>query len=174
VGRSPLLTLPNALSLSRFPLAVGFFLSDGTGARVALLGVASATDFLDGWLARRERHTTRWGALLDPVADKVFVLAAFLSFVRSGELSAGELLVLLSRDLATVTGFLVARITPKLERATFRARWPGKVVTALQLAALLVLLVAPGFLRPLLSAIAVASAVAIVDYTVTLWRARGA
>ena len=43
-------------------------------AVAVVIGAAAATDFLDGWVARRVRATSRWGALLDPIADRVFVL----------------------------------------------------------------------------------------------------
>ena len=165
-----LVSLPNALSLVRFPLAVGFLVSDGTATRVVLLGMASASDLLDGWLARRRSGVTRWGALLDPIADKTFVVAAMLSFARSGELSPRGLLILLSRDIAIVLGFVATRLAPSLRGVTVRARLPGKIVTALQLGVLLALLLVPEQLRVLLPIVAVASAVAIVDYGLLLAR----
>jgi len=53
-------TLPNILSSSRFVLAAGFAVVDSTGARVGLIGAAAATDFLDGWVARRTHATSRF------------------------------------------------------------------------------------------------------------------
>ena len=169
---SQLLTPLNLLTLSRVPLAAAFLAVESVYARAALVGVASVTDVLDGWLARRLGRATPLGALLDPVADKTFVLAALSVFIMRGELSARDYFIILSRDLATAVGFLVAWRLPGLNPAKFRARWLGKVVTALQVLALLALLLAPATMRVLIPLIAVASAAAIADYTLTLHRAR--
>lgn len=173
MARTTLFTLPNLLSLSRFPLAAAFVMVEGTPSRVALLGAASLTDMLDGWLARRGR-TTQLGALLDPIADKTFVLVALSAFLFSGALSVRDYFIVLSRDFATAVGFLVAYLLPKLDPARFKARWSGKVVTTLQLAALLALLLRPAWIRWLMWPIAAASAWAIVDYTLFLQRQRRA
>ena len=109
VNWASLLTLPNFLSSLRFPLAAVFVLADGMPARVTLLGLASATDLLDGWLARRTGRTTRWGALLDPVADKTFVFAALTAFVVHRELSLRDHATILSRDIGTAAGALVGK-----------------------------------------------------------------
>jgi phosphatidylglycerophosphate synthase len=171
VNRASLLTPPNLLSLSRIPLAVAFVLASGAQARVALLGAASLTDLLDGWLARR-RQVTQLGTLLDPIADKTFVFVALSAFLFDGEVSTRDYLIILSRDVATAIGFLVAYVTPGLDAGMFRARWSGKVVTALQLTALLALVVRPPLLSALMLPIAAASAWAIVDYTLLLARER--
>lgn len=171
VKNSRVLTVPNLLSLTRLPLAAAFLLVDGRTARVALVGIASLTDFLDGWLARRGQ-TSQLGALLDPIADKTFVFIAIAAFLFEGVVSAGEFLIVISRDLATAVGFIVAWLLPGLDPRAFRARWPGKVVTVLQLAALFVLLLRPTVFPVLVPLIAVASAAAIADYALLLHRQR--
>jgi phosphatidylglycerophosphate synthase len=163
-----LLTLPNLLSLSRIPLAAGFLLADGTRSRVALLGMASATDLLDGWLARRGGTASRWGALIDPIADKTFVLLALAAFAVRGELSRHDFMVLLARDIGTAVGALVAWLMPGLDPRDFKARMSGKIVTVLQLGALLVLCVAPSWTAAMVLAVGLASIVALGDYTVAL------
>jgi CDP-diacylglycerol--glycerol-3-phosphate 3-phosphatidyltransferase/cardiolipin synthase len=170
--RGSLLSLPNAISLSRIVFAAGFVAVPEAAARVALIGVASATDFLDGWIARRRGTVSRWGALIDPLADRAFVLAAVASYVGRGELTVGQAATLLARDLATAFGFIVAQAVPALRRAPFQARMLGKVVTVLQLATLLAVLVAPATVSALIFGVGVLSAVSIVDYTLALWRAR--
>src|SRR5918997_1027089 len=124
--------LPNVLSLSRVLLAVGFVAADGAMMRVGLVGAAGLSDVLDGWIARRLNAATRWGALLDPAADRVFVVAAAFSLVASDALSANAALVVIARDIATAVGFLVALALPALRPGEFKARWLGKVVTVLQ------------------------------------------
>jgi cardiolipin synthase len=165
-------TLPNVVSLSRVVLAAGFLATTGNGERVALVGVASFTDFLDGWLARRRNAVSRWGALIDPIADRAFVLAAVTTLLVSGQLTLVEYLVLLLRDIMTAIGFVVARLVSWLRPVTFRARALGKVVTSLQLAALLAALVWPVLLPVLVVAVGVVSVAATVDYTLLLWRER--
>ena len=163
--------IPNLLSAARFPLAAGFALADGTPARLAVLGVASATDLLDGWLARRLGVATRWGALLDPIADKTFVLVALTALLAQGQLSGRDYGVLLARDVATAVGAFVAWLMPGLDPWSFKARLSGKVVTVLQLAALLVLCVAPAASPLLVTVVGLASVAAIADYTIALARA---
>jgi CDP-diacylglycerol--glycerol-3-phosphate 3-phosphatidyltransferase/cardiolipin synthase len=163
--------LPNVLSLSRLLLAV-FFLPAGHAARIALICLAGATDFLDGWVARRTNTTTRWGALLDPISDRVFVLVAIVTYVLNGELSVVESLLLLSRDIATALAFFVARTVPRLRAVEFKARFPGKIVTVLQLVTLLALVVGAQPLTPFIVLVALASALAIADYAHAVLRAR--
>ena len=165
-------TLPNVVSLSRVALAAGFVVSSGRGEQLALVGVASLTDFLDGWLARKRNAASRWGALLDPIADRVFVLAAVGTFVANGALSPAQAVALLLRDVMTVIGFFVARVVTWLRDVTFRARPLGKVVTGLQLATLLALIVLPRAVPALVAVVGVLAVAATVDYTLLLWRER--
>lgn len=164
--------LPNILSCSRLALAAGFVASSSAEARVTLIGAAAATDFLDGWLARRVHATSRWGAMIDPIADRVFVLTVVGTFLFLGQLSTFAYFVLIMRDLATAIGFLVARIIPWLRPIEFKARILGKVVTVLQLFTLGAIIIAPAVVPWLLAAVAVASIMAIADYTLMLWRER--
>ncbi|HZF67515.1 MAG TPA: CDP-alcohol phosphatidyltransferase family protein [Gemmatirosa sp.] len=172
VAPNPWWTLPNVVSLSRVVLAAGFFATTGVGERVALVGVASFTDFLDGWLARRRNAVTRWGALIDPAADRIFVLAAVTTLLMGGALTSLQWGVLLLRDVMTVIGFCTARIIPWLRPVTFRARWLGKGVTGLQLLTLLVALLVPRAVAPLVAVVGIVSVAATVDYTLLLWRER--
>jgi CDP-diacylglycerol--glycerol-3-phosphate 3-phosphatidyltransferase/cardiolipin synthase len=170
--RGTLFTLPNVLSLSRVVL-VPFFVAAATpGARVAIVGVAALTDLLDGWLARRRRSDSRLGAILDPIADRLFVLGALAAFLSEGALTVWQGALLLSRDIATTIGFFVARSAVRLRSVELRARMPGKVVTVLQLATLLSVLLRPSLVAPLAALTGVASVVAIADYTRMLWRGR--
>ena len=74
--RETLATLPNLISLSRLGLAAAFVVLKGTNARLLVIAAAGATDFLDGYLARRGGSTSKWGALIDPIADRFFVFTA--------------------------------------------------------------------------------------------------
>ena len=69
----------------------------------AIFGVAVATDYLDGYLARRRNQVTRFGILLDPIADKLLMAAAFLSLVEMDLVPAWMVMIILGREIA-VTG----------------------------------------------------------------------
>ena len=172
--RGKIFTVPNSISLSRLLLALAFVVIGGPWQRVVLILAAGATDFLDGWMARRANSSTVAGALIDPFADRVFVLAAVSSYLAEGSLTTGQYFIVLSRDIMTAVGFIVARFIPGLSASAFQARILGKTVTALQLVLLFAVLVLPGAVKPLILVIGALSAVSIVDYTVALERARRA
>ena len=134
----------------------------------AFLGVC----FLIVQLARRRQAFSRLGALIDAGTDRAFVVTAVATLAWEGSLSSLEVAVLLSRDLATAGAFVAARHVRTLRGVTFVARFPGKVVTVLQLLALPVAIVAPRRVSALIAVLAVASFVAIADYAWALWSAR--
>lgn len=169
------MNLPNIVSLSRLVLAAAFIAISDDTARVALIAAAGFTDFFDGWLARRRHATSSMGALIDPIADRVFVLTALAVYLYDGKVTTPEFFIVLSRDFATAIGFFVARVVPWLRPAVFQARMLGKTVTVLQLTLLVVILLWREPVGWLVLAIGVLSAASIVDYTLALWnRARAA
>ena len=168
----PFLSTPNVLSLSRLGLAAAFVVSSHPMTRLGLVVVAGLTDFLDGWLARRSQSQSRWGALLDPLTDRMFVLSAVCVYLVEGVLTTSQYFVIISRDLMTAIGFIVAKSISWLRPVTFRARLAGKVVTSLQLATLVALIVRQEMVNGLVLVLGLASAVAILDYTLLLWRER--
>jgi phosphatidylglycerophosphate synthase len=171
---NPLATLPNLVSLSRIPMAAVFPFLGSTEARLALIAAAAGTDFLDGYLARSRHETSRIGALIDPIADRCFVLIAVGTLWLESTLSLTAMLVLAARDLAVIPGFLGTRLIPRLRRFAFPARPAGKVVTTLQLATLAVAYLAPGLIATCIALVVVASAVAIADYAAMLWKKNAA
>ena len=170
--RSALFTLPNTLSLSRVVLALAFVLVSEPWDRIALIAVAGFTDLIDGWLARRAKSESTTGALLDPIADRVFVLVAISTYLIEDKLTTGQYFIFLTRDLATAVGFIVAKIIPVLRPAVFRARILGKIVTVVQLVTLVAIILVPELTNVLVITIGVISAASIVDYTIALWRGR--
>jgi CDP-diacylglycerol--glycerol-3-phosphate 3-phosphatidyltransferase/cardiolipin synthase len=165
-------SLPNLISISRLALAAAFVAIERVDVRIVLVMLALATDYLDGWLARHVGPITRVGALLDPFADRVFVLVGVSVFLFDGVLSTTEYFIMISRDLMTAFGFLVARAVPSLRRVAFQARFPGKLVTVLQLATFIGILIRPAAATPMILVVAAVSLWAIVDYTWIIYRAR--
>ena len=83
-------------------------------ARIVIVLAAAVTDMLDGWLARKAGLTSRFGALVDPFADRVFALVAVATFVYEGSMTTFEYFIMIFRDLMTAVGFLVAGCVPWL------------------------------------------------------------
>jgi cardiolipin synthase len=100
------------------------------------------------------------------------VLVAISAFLVAGEISTLEYFVILLRDFATAIGFIVAYLVSGLDPKNFKARLSGKVVTVLQLATVLALVLHSSLLRPLIWLVGAASVWAVVDYTLLLKRQR--
>lgn len=170
--RGPLAALPNLLSLSRLLMAGLFVLFKSTESRLLLIAAAGATDFLDGWIARKWGSTTKWGALIDAVADRFFVFAAICVLLFDDAVTNGEYALFMFRDFFTAVGFVGAKAIPVLRRVPFRSRPSGKVVTVLQLATLALVYLRPSLVWPMAIAVGVVSVYSVADYTVALWKER--
>ncbi|HEY7113329.1 MAG TPA: CDP-diacylglycerol--glycerol-3-phosphate 3-phosphatidyltransferase [Thermoanaerobaculia bacterium] len=100
------LNLPNSLTLLRIflvPFLVVVLLTKFDGRETVGLLIflfATATDFLDGWLARRRGQITTFGTLLDPIADKLLISAVFISLVELGLAPAWMVVVIVGREFA--------------------------------------------------------------------------
>lgn len=166
------LVLLNTLSLTRLPMAVAFIVIPDLMVRAGLVLLAAFTDFLDGWIARHRGLATRIGALIDPVADRGFMVTAIIVCYLDGLIALPEVLLLVVRDIGTAIGFIVARLVPGLRPVELKARLLGKVVTTLQLLALLCVLLFPPAVSPLVALIGLLSLASVVDYTRAVLRAR--
>lgn len=151
----------DAFTVVRIPLAVAFVLVTNPGARIAILSAAAASDFADGFVARRFGGS-RLGAFLDPVADKLFMACAFGVVLVSGALTPLEVIGILARDLATAVAFAGTLVLRR--PAAIPARLGGKAVTIGQLLTLLAFLTGSTSLRPLAWATAAVALYAIWDY----------
>ncbi|GIX34183.1 MAG: phosphatidylglycerophosphate synthase [Lysobacterales bacterium] len=108
-----LIWIPNAITLIRLLLAWPLYqaLDAGHFARAAVIAaVAGLSDVLDGWLAKRYGWVTRLGGMLDPIADKLLVLAAFVGLHGAGLLPAWLLMLVVGRDLIIVLGAIAYRL----------------------------------------------------------------
>jgi cardiolipin synthase (CMP-forming) len=158
-----MLTLPNLVSLSRLLLA-GWFVATGTPTvQGGIIVLAGATDFLDGWLARRLGQRSRAGEILDPVTDKLFVLTVLVTLLLRSRLRAWHVLLLLARDLYTTAAFLYAHVRHLPLR--FKSRFSGKVVTTLQIVTVLTAVVMPKLFLWMLGVTVAASLFSMYDYT---------
>jgi CDP-diacylglycerol---glycerol-3-phosphate 3-phosphatidyltransferase len=126
-----MLTFPTIITLLRFPLALAFF-QENPVYRAAAIILAMISDSLDGYLARRYQQTSRLGTILDPLADKLFVLCALGILLYEHRLAPWEALTMLSRDFALLIFGFYLSCKNTLKDYQFRAIWCGKVMTALQ------------------------------------------
>jgi len=156
-------TWADAISLIRLPLAGAFVLAETTVAQGIIVSAAALTDFIDGWFARRFRQTSRTGEIIDPIADRLFVLTVIVTLVARSQLRAWHVLLLMIRDVYNTLAFFILRARRK--DVSFRARRSGKIVTVLQIGTVVALLLAPRAFYPLLTATAVTGVWAIIDYT---------
>ena len=136
------LNIPNALTMLRIvavPVVVVALLGEiphGDRWAVIVFTAAALTDGLDGWIARRKGDVTTFGKLMDPLADKLLVVAALVSLVSLDRLQAWIAMVIIARELA-VTGLRAVAVEYGVVLA---ASWLGKLKTALQVAAIIALI----------------------------------
>jgi CDP-diacylglycerol---glycerol-3-phosphate 3-phosphatidyltransferase len=141
-GPSALATPANALTMARLlatPVFVAFIVTRGAAWSTVAVGVAVAgSDGLDGWLARRH-GTTRSGAFLDPLADKVVVLAAFFVLAAQGHLPWLPILLIAGREV----GMSAYRSWAGRRGVSIPARVSAKAKTLVQDLAIATCLVPP-------------------------------
>ncbi len=101
--------------------------------------VASATDFVDGYIARHYNQVSDFGKFLDPLADKLLTIAAMTMFVEWGMMPAWALMIVLTREFA-VTGL---RLVAVGNGTVIAAGWSGKVKTASTMVGLCVMMAVP-------------------------------
>lgn len=137
------MSIPNLLTVSRIGLT-GFFMlalfSHSPAGRVWALGIfglAALTDLFDGWLARRWHQESAFGVLMDPIADKVLVLAAFLSFVELRLVPAWMVVLIVSREFV-ITGL---RLVAVRQGKVLAAERGGKHKTVSQMVTIVAALV---------------------------------
>ena len=110
------MNLPNKLTCLRvilIPFFIVFMLTGLGGAAgkyiaLAIFLVASFTDFLDGYLARRDHLVTNFGKFMDPLADKLLVCSALICFVEQGKLAAWIVIIIIAREFAISAFRLIA------------------------------------------------------------------
>jgi len=150
------MNLPNSLTVTRIflvPLLVVVLLTKFEGRQIlgvpneivgaAIFGLASLTDWADGYLARRRKQITPLGQMIDPLADKLLTLAALISLVQLDLAPAWMVAVILGRDFAVTAlrGLAYSRGIP------MPASRLGKIKMVAQVVAILALILAHGQLR---------------------------
>ena len=138
-----ILMIPIFIVLAVAPLDWGELIIGGTALPITQLvaaiifAVASITDWLDGKIARKHNLVTNFGKFADPLADKMLVMTAFIVLVEQGKAAAWIVAIIVCRELA-VTGLRLLLVEGGEVMA---AAWPGKVKTATQMVAIILLLI---------------------------------
>ncbi|MCQ2562919.1 MAG: CDP-diacylglycerol--glycerol-3-phosphate 3-phosphatidyltransferase [Mogibacterium sp.] len=133
------MNLPNKLTVGRM-IAVPFFIAAYMmgyyPVALVLFCLASATDALDGSIARKRGLVTNFGKIMDPLADKILVYSALCLFIESGLIKSRMLIIILARE------FIVAgmRTVAASEGRVLAAGMSGKIKTVLQMVAVILYL----------------------------------
>lgn len=147
-SRPPVFNLPNQLTAARFVLALvlfGLIAYEQWLACIGIFVIASITDYLDGYFARKQGLTSTLGRNLDPLVDKVLVCGAFI-FLLPAALASGEeerwllpwmVTVIVARELIITS----LRSYMEGQSSAFGADWLGKIKMGLQCAALIAIFV---------------------------------
>ena len=163
------LNLPNALTLLRIlavPVVVVALLDEtpnGDTLAAAVFALAAATDGLDGYFARSRGAVTTFGKLMDPIADKLLIVAALVSLVSLDRLAAWVAMVIIAREFAVT----VMRVVAAERGVVISASWLGKAKTVLQIAAVFALIAAnpaPAWVDVLVYAAVAVTVVSGADY----------
>ncbi len=136
------MNLPNKLTIARVmlvPFFIFFYMIGLYLPALIIFLVASFTDYLDGHLARKHNMVSNFGKIMDPLADKVLVYAAFALLVESQLIPAWMLIIILAREF-TVAGM---RTVAAAEGIVIAAAMSGKIKTVLQMIAVPLLLLIP-------------------------------
>ena len=143
------MNLPNSLTLARIflvPLLVVVLWTEFEGKELvgaAIFSVAALTDWLDGFLARRQKQVTTFGQLMDPLADKLLITAALISLVQMELAPAWMVAIILGREL----GVTVLRSLAYSRGVTIPASPLGKVKMMSQVIAILLLILGRDYLQ---------------------------
>ncbi len=168
--------VPNVLTILRIllvpVLVVALLDATPSGDLLAAIvfAVASLTDLLDGYLARTRNAITTFGKLMDPIADKLLVVAALVALVSLGRLAAWVAMVIIAREFAVTA----MRMAAGAQGVVIAASMFGKAKTVLQIAMVLALIAAgdarPLWLDLLVDATVVVTVASGVDYFLGLRR----
>ena len=166
-----LLNLPNFLTLCRIasiPIFLTFLTRERYTDALYVFAAAAVTDGLDGAVARWFDSRTELGAFLDPFADKLMLVSAFVVLTIHGDLPGYLLSVVMIRDIVIVVGYLMISFFTG-ERVPVRPSYLGKLSTVMQLACVLAVLGRagnywPGDFSATLIATAAVTAASFVHY----------
>jgi len=149
----------------RLPCAILIILSPSLVARYIFLALGIFFDFLDGYIAKKYNQTTKLGAILDPLFDRIFVLMLFVVFYGQLNLPLYFILMFFIRDIITTLFAAIAIILKLKSKIEIKARIPGKIASVCQFIVLLFMVAENTTLTAIgIYVTFVLSMIALVDY----------
>ncbi len=169
---------PNKLTIFRvilIPFFIFFMLTDlfpGVSSWIAcaIFVIASLTDWLDGYLARKNNQITDFGKFMDPLADKLLVCSALICFVELRQIAAWVVIIIISREFI-ISGF---RLIASDNGVVIAANYWGKFKTASQMIMTILLIVNLGGIFDILELIFIwlALILTVISLVTYLWQNR--
>lgn len=134
-----MVNIPTIITFSRILIIPLFITVAGSNplSGAAIFALASMTDLLDGYIARKSKQVTKLGILLDPIADKLLVIAALIVLVDMGTVPAWMAIVIIAREFL-VTGLRIVALSRDI---LIKAESGGKIKTVAQISSILVLFI---------------------------------
>ena len=136
-------TTANKITMARIALIPVFLVlayMDKLYWALAVYVIACISDFVDGYIARHYNQITAFGKFMDPLADKMLVMAAMCFFVENGQMPGWVVAVVLLREFA-VSGL---RLVAVEQQKVIAAAWSGKIKTACTMVCLIAMMLFPG------------------------------
>jgi phosphatidylglycerophosphate synthase len=162
-----ILTIPNTLSLFRILFGLLIILQFDSHIKYVYLGIAILLDALDGYAARKLNQVSKEGAVIDAVADRIFVIMLFLFIFFRLNLPAEYFIFFFARDIFTTFGALILWKKGLAKKIHVKDRVCGKVVTALQFATLILLVIGDlSWIRIGMYVLFIVSVISIIDYII--------
>ena len=130
------MNLPNKLTMARtimVPIVMALMIAQQNIAALIVFAIASITDFLDGYIARKYNLVSSFGKIMDPLADKLLAFGALITFIQIGIVSVWAPIIIIAREFFVTSMRVVAVSKGKV----IAASWWGKIKTNVQLFAII-------------------------------------
>lgn len=167
-GKWDIWTLPNIISFFRvalMPVFIYLLLKGYNVSAVIILIVAAITDLLDGYIARLRKTTSKFGAVVDGVCDKLFAIPAGAAIFYIFRLKVWEITLIFIRDIFVIILVFVLIIATPSKRVLLKSAFFGKLATVLQYLAMSIIVLDLRFQTELITLVAIVSVIAVIQYT---------
>ena len=149
------MNLPNQLTMARIimvPVVMALMLMGYEIPALIVFAIASITDFLDGYIARKKNLVSSFGKIMDPLADKLLSFGALICFIQMGIVSVWAPMIIIAREFFVTSMRVVAVSKGKV----IAASWWGKIKTNVQMFAIMIALLLCGLGNPAIKGISIA------------------
>ena len=164
------MNLPNQLTMARIilvPVVMALMLTGHNILALIVFAIASITDFLDGYLARKNNLVSSFGKIMDPLADKLLSFGALVCFIQMDIVSVWAPIIIIAREFFVTSMRVVAVSKGKV----IAASWWGKVKTNVQMFAVMISLLLCGLGNPMVMDFSIAGILIWIAaiFTVASW-----